>query len=107
MAAPPKLDPMFVTTDALVAAGGVTAITIHAWVKAGLLPEPRLVSSGSPGGLINIYPAWAVERARFIREKRQGGHTLEEVRALVEAMDGRTTSRRLSRSPAKSAGKRR
>lgn len=99
---------MFVTTEALVAAGGVTAITIHAWVKAGLLPEPRLVSSGSPGGLINIYPAWAVERARFIREKRQGGHTLEEVRALVQAMDGRTTSRKPSRSGAsKAAGKRR
>lgn len=105
MAVPPKLDPMFVTTEALVAAGGVTAITIHAWVKAGLLPEPRLVSSGLPGGLINIYPAWAVERVRFIREKRQGGRTLEEVLALVEAMDGRTTTRKPRAS--KAAGKRR
>lgn len=93
MADPFKLDPMFVTTEAVIEAGGVSGLTINTWVKAGLLPAPKRISTGARGGLINIYPAWAIERARFIREKRLAGHTLDEVLALAQAIDGEATAR--------------
>ena len=68
-------------------AGGVARLTILAWVKAGLLPEPESVPTGNRGGHANRYPAWAIERARFIGAKRRSGHTKAEVLELLRELD--------------------
>lgn len=39
--------------------------------------------------MFNRFPSWAVERARFIAEKRAGGYTYDEVRAMIDEQDAR------------------
>lgn len=57
--------------------------TIATWTRLGLLPEPERVSLGSPGGRFNRYPAWAIERARLVAQKRRDGYTIDEIRAML------------------------
>lgn len=82
-----NLDPAFASTDDLMAAAGIARRTVSVWVEMGLLPEPQKVSLGMPGGVFNRFPAWAVERARFIAEKRAGGFTNDEVRVMLTEID--------------------
>ncbi len=86
---PRKLALGFASTDDLMAAAGCARRTITVWMELGLLPVPTKVSLGSPGGVFNRFPAWAIERARFIAEKRAGGYTYDEVRAMLDEQDAR------------------
>jgi len=82
-----NLDPAFVTTDDVMAAAGIARRTVQVWVELGLLPQPLKVSLGMPGGVFNRFPAWVIERAKFVVAKRAGGFTNEEVLAMLEKMD--------------------
>lgn len=80
-----KVSDEFATTDELMAAAGVVRRTIQQWTKAGLLPAPTFVSLGNPHGAFHRYPAWAVEQVKWIMSKRKAGHTLKEIKAMLDA----------------------
>ncbi len=93
-----------------MAAASITRSTAKTWETMGLLPAPLKISLGMGGGVFNRYPAWAVERARFIAEKRAAGFTYDEVRAMLakmEAQEGRKGNARPEQAePATTAVKR-
>ena len=68
-------------------AASITRSTVKTWQDMGLLPVPLKVSLGLGGGVFNRYPAWAVDRARFIADKRAAGFTFDEVRAMLAKME--------------------
>lgn len=70
-----------------MAAASITRSTVKTWQDMGFLPPPLKVSLGMAGGVFNRYPSWAVERARFVAEKRAAGFTYDEVRAMLAKMD--------------------
>lgn len=84
---PRQLDPAFASTDDIMAAASITRSTVKTWQDMGFLPPPLKVSLGMAGGVFNRYPSWAVERARFVAEKRAAGFTYDEVRAMLAKMD--------------------
>jgi DNA-binding transcriptional MerR regulator len=84
---PRQLDPAFASTDDIMAAASITRSTVKTWENMGLLPTPLKISLGMGGGVFNRYPAWAVERARFVAEKRAAGFTFDEVRAMLAKME--------------------
>lgn len=84
---PRKLDPAFATTDDIMAAAGITRSTVKVWSELGLLPPPIKMSLGMAGGVFNRYPAWAVDRARFVAVKRTAGFTYDEIRALLANLE--------------------
>lgn len=84
-----KLALGFASTDDLMAAAGCARRTITVWMEMGLLPRPTKVSQGSPGGVFNRFPAWTIERVRFIAEKRAGGYTYEEVLDMIAEQEAR------------------
>ena len=86
---PRKLDPAFATTDDIMVAASITRSTVKVWAELGLLPPPLKMSLGMAGGVFNRYPAWAVDRARFVAEKRAAGFTYDEIRALLAAQEAR------------------
>jgi DNA-binding transcriptional MerR regulator len=99
-------DFMYAYTEDLMEAGGVSRMTITTWVREGLLPVPESVSLGGPGGHSHRWPAWAIERARFIGMKRRAGYTKPEILELLrkqgEAVGGASRG-----SGAKRSGRRR
>lgn len=86
---PRKLDPAFATTDDIMVAASITRSTVKVWAELGLLPPPLKMSLGMAGGVFNRYPAWAVDRARFVAEKRAAGFTYDEIRAMLAAQEAR------------------
>ena len=110
MTLPRQLDPAFASTDDIMAAASITRSTVKTWEHMGLLPTPLKISLGMGGGVFNRYPAWAVERARFIAEKRAAGFTYDEVRVMLakmEAQEGRKGNARPEQAePATTAVKR-
>jgi DNA-binding transcriptional MerR regulator len=107
---PRQLDPAFASTDDIMAAASITRSTVKTWENMGLLPAPLKISLGMGGGVFNRYPAWAVERARFIAEKRAAGFTYDEVRAMLAKMEAQETRKPKARpeqaEPATTAVKR-
>lgn len=87
MSLPRKLDPAFATTDDIMAAASITRSTVKVWSDLGLLPPPIKMSLGMAGGVFNRYPAWAVDRARFVAVKRTAGFTYDEIRALLASLE--------------------
>ena len=110
MTLPRQLDPAFASTDDIMAAASITRSTVKTWENMGLLPAPLKISLGMGGGVFNRYPAWAVERARFIAEKRAAGFTYDEVRAMLAKMEAQETRKPKARpeqaEPATTAVKR-
>lgn len=70
-------------------AAGIARHTVGNWVAQGLLPAPTKVSLGQPRGVFNRFPAWAVDRARFIAQRRTAGYTVAEVLEMLAEMDAR------------------
>jgi len=86
---PRKLDPAFATTEDIKKAAGITNKSVAAWVACGFLPAPTRVSLGAHGGGFNRYPAWAVERARFVARRRTAGCLPAEILEMLAEMDAR------------------
>lgn len=70
-------------------AAGIARHTVGAWVAYGLLPAPTKVSLGQQGGVFNRFPAWAVDRARFVAQRRTAGYTVAEVLEMLAELDAR------------------
>jgi len=86
---PRNIDPAFASTEDIMRAAGITRQTVYTWVRRGLLPAPTKVSQGSPGGVFNRFPAWAIDRARFISQRRAAGFTTDEVLEMLAELDAR------------------
>jgi len=97
---PRQLDPGFASTDDIMAAASITRTTVKTWQDLGFLPVPLKISLGMAGGVFNRYPAWAVDRARFVAEKRAAGFTYDEVRAMLAKQDAQE-ARKAKAEPAK------
>ncbi|MDC0676083.1 MerR family transcriptional regulator [Nannocystis radixulma] len=74
--------PKIATTDDLVRITGLTSVTMYDWADKGLLPAPEVVSDGSRG-IKARWPFEALERARFVMQKRAEMHTLPEIAAMI------------------------
>lgn len=72
----------YATTEEVCAAAGVSRVSIRRWVQLGLLPEPTRTSDGR-SGVWSRWPAWAIERATWVRARRAEHLTLDEVAELV------------------------
>ena len=66
-------------------AAKVKVETIRYYEKQGLLPEPPRTEGGH-----RLYPPSLLKRLFFIRRSRQLGFTLNEVRGLLQLVDGET-----------------
>lgn len=71
----------YATNEEMTAITGVTRDTLYKWVRDKLLPRPKITSDGR--GTRSLWPLEAVERARFIVERRAEFHTMEEIREMV------------------------
>lgn len=79
-----RSNPKYASTAEVSEAAGVNRVTLWRWVNMGILPAPTKLSDGI-SGVHNRWPAWAIERARWVRRRRDEMLTLPEVAALVEA----------------------
>lgn len=67
----------------LAAQTGVNIETVRYYEKIGLMPNPRRSSGGH-----RIYDQTHLKRLSFIRRSRELGFTLQEIRELLELVDG-------------------
>jgi len=103
---PRNLDPSFATTEDIMNAAGITRKTVAAWVACGFLPTPIRVSQGTVGGVFNRFPAWAVERARFVAQRRAAGFTQDEILEMLAELDARQgISGKAAAAPRKDKGR--
>ncbi len=100
MSLPRQLDPTFASTDDLMAAASITRSTVKTWKDLGFLPPPLKISLGMAGGVFNRYPAWAVDRARFVAEKRAAGFTYAEVLAMLPKPEAHEARMARTQAPA-------
>ncbi len=70
-------------------AAQVVQPTIKKWIKLGLLPRPTRICLGYGFGTIHRFTAETIEQARWITEQRKAGYNLKEIRAMLDAGDGR------------------
>ena len=73
------------TIGGLSKATGVNVETIRYYEKEGLLPDPPRSEGGH-----RLYFAAQLKRLFFIRRSRELGFTLNEIRGLLELVDGET-----------------
>ena len=72
-----------VTTEELLAVGGVTRDVLYTWIAQRLLARPTFTTSTS--GLIAVWPREVLEKVRFIVEKQRKELPLKELVDLVHA----------------------
>ena len=72
-------------SKAQVEAAGVNRVSLWRSVKLGLLPKPTLISDGHSSGVHAGYPGWAIERARWVRRRRDEMLRLDEIVEFVRA----------------------
>lgn len=77
---PKPLPRGFVTTDEVASAGGIERGSVQDWARAGLLPAPE--SAGGRGNFSRWHPV-SVTLASFIREQRDQGFTIPEIRERI------------------------
>ena len=63
---------------------GCNIETIRYYERVGLLPDPPRTGGGH-----RLYSEASVKRLKFIRRSRELGFTIEEVRELLELVDGK------------------
>jgi DNA-binding transcriptional MerR regulator len=68
---------------ALAAAAGLTVDTLRFYERERLIPAPTRTTGG-----FRVYPPEIAERLRFIKQARELGLSLREIRQLVEPDDG-------------------
>ena len=82
---PPKPRRTFVNAKEIVAAAGVSFVTVREWIRRGILPPPFEAVTGR--GNLAKYPRHAVPQAGLARRLRAEGWTLD---AIAEHMKTRT-----------------
>jgi hypothetical protein len=71
----------YATNEEMVAVAKVSRDTLYKWMRDKLLPRPKITSDGR--GTRSLWPLEALERARFIVERRAEFHTMEEIKEMV------------------------
>lgn len=71
----------YATNEEMTTITGVTRDTLYKWVRDKLLPKPKITSDGR--GTRSLWSLEAVERARFIVERRAEFHTMQEIQEMV------------------------
>jgi DNA-binding transcriptional MerR regulator len=79
---PPPKPGTYATNEELIAITGVSRDALYKWVREELLPRPAITSDGN--GTISLWPLEALERARFIMEKRAQMYTLLEIKKMIQ-----------------------
>ncbi len=74
---------MQLSRDSLGKQTGVNIETIRYYEKIGLMPDPDRSSGG-----YRIYDQSHLKRLLFVRRSRELGFTLQEIRELLELVDG-------------------
>lgn len=73
------------TADLLKAAGGISQPTLYRWIGLGIMPEAERRVSGGGDGVRARWPQGALERARWVAQRRAEGLALDEIAELVKA----------------------
>jgi DNA-binding transcriptional MerR regulator len=85
--APKPLPETYVLTPAVSEVAGVDKKSLLEWVACGLLPPPL---SARGRGIVSKWPLITLELAKFVREYRDKGFALREIRPfLVKAFGPR------------------
>lgn len=85
--APKPIPETYVLTPAVSEAAGVDKKSLLEWVACGLLPPPL---SARGRGIVSKWPLITLELAKFVREYRDRGFALREIRPfLVKAFGPR------------------
>ena len=61
----------------------MTPEELHHWVNRGLLPKPSRRYFMGTAGSRSYYPAWALERAKYIKRLRRLGVSGHKVRKIL------------------------
>ena len=72
----------YATNEEMIAVAKVSRDTLYKWVRDKMLPRPKITSSNGRGTR-SLWPLEALERARFIVERRAEFHTMEEIKEMV------------------------
>jgi len=72
----------YATNEEMIAVAKVSRDTLYKWVRDKMLPRPKITSSDGRGTR-SLWPLEALERARFIVERRAEFHTMEEIKEMV------------------------
>jgi hypothetical protein len=91
----------YATNEEMVAVAKVSRDTLYKWVRDKMLPRPKITSDGR--GTRSLWPLEALERARFIVERRarvphdggDQGDGVGAVAAAAQSLEGQ--GERLSR----------
>lgn len=75
----------YATTDEVAMAAGVARASLSEWVRAGVLPAPSWTGGR---GVIAKWPRVSLKIAAFVREQRELGFGLPEIRARIVAAFG-------------------
>lgn len=75
----------YATTDEVAAAAGVVRTSLGEWVRTGVLPKPSWTGGR---GVIAKWPCVSLKIAAFVREQRELGFGLPEIRARIVAAFG-------------------
>lgn len=75
----------YATTDEVAAAAGVARASLGEWVRTGVLPAPRWTGGR---GVIAKWPRVSLTIAAFVREQRELGFGLPEIRTRIVAAFG-------------------
>lgn len=78
---------------AFARSAGVGVETVRYYQRLGLLDTPDRTGGDGPGGGIRRYGAADVRRLRFIRQAKEAGFTLEQIRELLELDSGHDRKR--------------
>lgn len=75
----------YATTDEVAAVAGVARASLGEWVRAGVLPAPSWTGGR---GVIAKWPRASLKIAAFVRDQRELGFGLPEIRARIVAAFG-------------------
>lgn len=75
------VSPAFASQEQIIEAAAAPCPVVHEWVSGELMPEPRRVAHTQ--NTRTLWPPWAVERARWIREQLDRGASLAQLAELV------------------------
>ena len=78
--APKPIPETYVLTPAVSEAAGVDKKSLLEWVACGLLPPPL---SARGRGIVSKWPLITLELAKFVREYRDKGFALREIRPFL------------------------
>lgn len=75
----------YVIGDSVSSVAGVDRAALREWVRAGLLPRPQWTGGR---GALGKWPRMSLKIAAFVRDQRELGFGLQDIRARIVAAFG-------------------